>query len=67
VVSHNAVTLACGTRAYRIAIEWLWKEFMPIMTLLFSAHEDDKLVFVCAHPALDHYMADSIVENLRLH
>ena len=69
VVSHNEITLACGTRAYRTEIKWLWKEFMPIMTMLISAYKEDKLVLVSAHPSWNDYtyMTEPIVENLRFH
>ena len=67
VVSHDEITLACGTRAYRTEIKWLWKDFMPIMTMLISTYKDDQLVFVSAHPSWNHYMADPIIENLRFH
>ncbi len=66
VTSHKAITLKCGSQAYRTDITWLWNNTFPITTLLVSAYKDDKVVFVCAHPSRNVYTAEPIVQSLRL-
>jgi CubicO group peptidase (beta-lactamase class C family) len=65
VISNKAITLECGTAAYRTDIKWVWRNAMPIITFLVSAYKDDQLVYVCAHPWRDHHYAEPIVMSLR--
>ena len=44
IIAHKAITLACGTTAYRTDIKWIWQNAMPeggMASCLFSIMTDD--------------------------
>lgn len=64
VVSNEAITLKCGTPAYRTDITWMWRDYISITTFLVSAYKDGKVVFVSAHPWKEKMLAKPIVQSL---
>ena len=64
VISNEEITLKCGTKAYRTDIKWLWNNYLPLTTLLVSAHKNGKIIFVSAHQWKNTNIAEPIVQSL---
>jgi CubicO group peptidase (beta-lactamase class C family) len=66
VISNREITLKCGTKAYQTNITWLWNDTLPITTFLVSVYQNDKFIYLCAHPWKYHEKAEPIVQSLML-
>jgi uncharacterized protein YmfQ (DUF2313 family) len=64
VISNKKISLKCGTDAYRTEIKWLWKNSIPIKTILVAAYRNDKAVFVCTHPWKGARTLEPILQSL---
>jgi hypothetical protein len=64
VISNEEITLKCGTKAYRTDIIWLLYNYLPLTTLLVTAHKDGKIIFVSAHQWKNTNIAEPIVQSL---
>ena len=64
VTLNKEITLKCGTKAYQTNFTWLWNNTVPITTFQVSAYKDGKCIFLCAHPSMNPYKYESIVQSL---
>jgi hypothetical protein len=64
IISNKKITLKCGTNAYRTDMKWLWKNSMPISSVVVSAFKDGKLIFIAVHSREYKSEIDSIIESL---
>lgn len=65
VISNKKISLKDGTSVYRTEITWLWKNSLPIKTILVTAYKNGKAVFVCAHPWKGTRPIEPIFQSLR--
>ena len=65
VVSNKEITLKCGTKAYRTDLTYLWKNFMPITTILVTAYKNGKYIYVDAHKWKHYQEIESIAQSMR--
>jgi CubicO group peptidase (beta-lactamase class C family) len=63
-ISNKAIQLKDGTPAYRTEIKWLWLDAIPLTTILVSAFQEDKCVFLAVHPWQYPEEVSPIVESL---
>jgi len=64
IISNKKITLKCGTNAYRTDMKWLWKNSIPITSVVVSAFKDGKCIFIAAHSREYKSEIDSIIESL---
>jgi hypothetical protein len=64
IISNKKITLKCGTNAYRTDMKWLWKNSIPISSVVVSAFKDGKLIFIAVHSREYKSEIDSIIESL---
>jgi CubicO group peptidase (beta-lactamase class C family) len=64
IISNKKITLKCGTNAYRTDMKWLWKNCIPISSVVVSAFKDGKLIFIAVHSREYKSEIDSIIESL---
>jgi hypothetical protein len=64
VISNKKITLKCGTYAYRTDMKWLWKNSIPLSSVVLSAFKDGKCVFIAAHSREYKNEIASIIESL---
>jgi CubicO group peptidase (beta-lactamase class C family) len=64
IISNKKIILKCGTNAYRTDMKWLWRNSIPLSSVVVSALKDGKLIFVAAHSREYKSEIDSIIESL---
>jgi hypothetical protein len=64
VISNKEITLKCGTKAYRTDFTWLWKNGVPMTTLLVSAYKDGKAIGLFVHTSQNPEEVEPIVQSL---
>ena len=64
VISNKEITLQCKTEAYRSDFTWLWKNGIPMTTLLVSAYKNNKVIGLFVHTSQNPEDVASIVQSL---
>ena len=64
IISNKKITLKGGTNAYRTDMKWLWKNSIPLTSVVVSAFKDGKCIFIAAHSREYKSEIDSIIESL---